>query len=203
MKVITLADKNNFASNCYILVFEDSFSVIDPSVSYERAKMEIPEISKLRAQYVLLTHGHVDHFWHIQSYIDAGCEVLVTEHDGLIAKDKTKNCALILNGILYDYLGSYKAVADGDTIQVGDTEFTVISTPGHTAGSVCYLSDRIMFTGDTLFARGSYGRYDLPSGSKTMLFDSLEKLFALDGDIMIYPGHGEKSTLRDTKMFFI
>ncbi len=203
MKVITLTDKDNFASNCYILVFEDSFSVIDPSVSYEKAKMEIPEISKLRAEYVLLTHGHVDHFWHIKSYVDVGCEVLVTEHDGLLAKDKTKNCALLLNGMIYDYSGRYKALADGDRIQVGNTEFTVVSTPGHTAGSVCYLSDKIMFTGDTLFARGSYGRYDLPSGSKNNLFDSLNKLFAFDGDIVIYPGHGEKSTLRETKLFFI
>jgi glyoxylase-like metal-dependent hydrolase (beta-lactamase superfamily II) len=83
-------------------------------------------------------------------------------------------------------------------------KLTAIHTPGHTPGGLCYLSDEILFTGDTLF-EGSVGRTDFPSGSQQVLMQSIyDKLMVLDDDLKIYPGHGRVSTLgkeRETNPF--
>ena len=198
MEIITLTDKNVLSSNTYIIISGDTFSVVDPSVSFEKAKAAYPALDKKTCGYVLLTHGHADHIRQVQSYVDAGCEVLITEQDALLASNIEWNCTLIL-GEKTAYSGNYRKIVDGEVINVGDESITVITTPGHTAGSVSYLSGSVIFTGDTLFAGGGYGRYDLVSSSFYQLRESLEKLFVLDGDLVIYPGHGPISTLRETK----
>ena len=203
VKIVTLVNKNIFASNCYILLSSDSFSVIDPSVSFFEAQKSIPQLQDLKPGYVLLTHGHIDHMWHIYSYTEIGCQVIVSHEDAMLVKDKALNCAFMLNGNISEYNGSYFEISDGDKIAVGDVTFNVLATPGHTAGSVCYLSEGIIFTGDTLFAGGSYGRYDLPTGNFEQLRTSLRNLLNLDGSISVYPGHGEKTTINETKLFFI
>ena len=203
MEIITLTDKKTFASNCYILLSETTFSVVDPSVSYEEAKMAIPKLSELRAEYIMLTHGHIDHIWHIDSYVKAGGRVLVSSADAALAKDRMLNCAFMLKGNISEYCGDYKEIQDGEHINVAGCDFVVMETPGHTGGSVCYLSDGVVFTGDTLFANGSYGRYDLPTGDLSKLRQSLKKLLSLNEDLVVYSGHGEITTLKDTKAFFI
>lgn len=201
MEIITLTDDYTFASNCYIILSGDSFSVIDPSVSYQKAEKVIPELKKYRSGYVLLTHGHADHFWEIQSYVNVGCEVLITDRDAKIAADENLNCAALFGKHL-TYNGEYRVINDGQILKVGEVEFKVMQTPGHTEGSVCYIADGIAFTGDTLFANGGYGRFDLPSGNIVRLKESLNKLFALDENIKIYSGHGPETTLGETKSFF-
>jgi glyoxylase-like metal-dependent hydrolase (beta-lactamase superfamily II) len=83
---------------------------------------------------------------------------------------------------------------DGQKITLCDIPFTVLSTPGHTAGSVTYRADDALFTGDTLF-RGSVGRTDFPTGNASQLVASVKKLYALDGDLTVYTGHGEDTSL--------
>ena len=202
MEIFRLTDDKKFASNCYILVSEKSFSVVDPSISYEDALMRVPAISSLEPEYVLLTHGHLDHIWEIDTYVERGLKVLVSEEDGKMLSDTALNCAFMLRGKINSYKGEYQVIKDGEAIKVGDNDFKVISTPGHTKGSLCYLSDEIIFTGDTLFAGGSYGRYDLPSGNREELSASLRKLFMLPEDLRVYSGHGEATKLKDTKSFF-
>ena len=87
-----------------------------------------------------------------------------------------------------------RLLTEGDTVSFGDAMLTVIETPGHTRGSVCYLADGLLFSGDTLFA-GSIGRTDLPGGDMSVLRRSLARLAALDGHYTVYPGHGEETTL--------
>ena len=79
-------------------------------------------------------------------------------------------------------------------MKVGDLEFTVLETPGHTAGSVCYLIGNNIFSGDTLF-QGSCGRTDLPTGNWGEIIASLKRLRNLPGDYNVYPGHGPATTL--------
>jgi len=84
---------------------------------------------------------------------------------------------------------------DGQIIEVGNLKLKVIHTPGHSAGGVCFLVDKILFSGDTLFA-DSVGRTDLPGGSYETLGNSIKnKLFTLNEDITVYPGHGESTTI--------
>ena len=83
---------------------------------------------------------------------------------------------------------------DGDRLPFAGRVITVLHTPGHTAGSVCFLIDDCLFSGDTLFA-GTVGRTDLPSGSSGDMLTSAARLAALPGEYKIYPGHGEATTL--------
>lgn len=85
-------------------------------------------------------------------------------------------------------------VQDGDTVTLGNTVFTVLATPGHTPGGVCYIAGDCIFSGDTLFFC-SCGRTDFPGGSSREMMDSLQKLAALPGDYTVYPGHDRFSTL--------
>lgn len=87
-------------------------------------------------------------------------------------------------------------LAEGSRIRFGDIDLEVLHTPGHTEGSVCLLSasERLLFTGDTLFAQG-WGRTDLPGGDVGQMVESLARLSALPGDLRVKPGHGPESTL--------
>ena len=85
-------------------------------------------------------------------------------------------------------------IGGGQTVTVAGIDFKVISTPGHTAGGVCYLAGGCLFTGDTLF-RESVGRTDLPTGSWRSLYNSIKKLYVLPGDFTVYCGHDEDTTL--------
>ena len=85
-------------------------------------------------------------------------------------------------------------VKDGDVITVGSISFSVLETPGHTQGSICFLADKNIFSGDTLFL-GSCGRTDLPTGDYQTILASLQKLKNLAGDYVVYPGHGPATTL--------
>ena len=202
MEIITLQNPKMFASNCYLLASDDAFSVIDPSVSYEDAIKIYPRLSELHPEYVLLTHGHVDHFWEIDSYVKRGCKVIISEKDANIIANPSMNCFEFLDGNIDSYNGEFTVVKYGDVITVGENEFTVIATPGHTAGSVSYMTDGVIFTGDTLFAGGVFGRYDLPTSNGAELLHSLRSLFALPEELILYSGHGEKTTLKATKHAF-
>ena len=88
-----------------------------------------------------------------------------------------------------------KPVSDNDVLKLGELEIQVIHTPGHTQGGVCYLIENNLFSGDTIF-RESIGRCDLPGGNFDQILESIEnRIFSLPDDIVIYPGHGYKTTV--------
>ncbi len=90
-------------------------------------------------------------------------------------------------------------LSDGSIVRFGNEELRVLHTPGHSPGSICLVADNLVFTGDTLFA-GSIGRVDLPGGSARDIIHSLrQKLMALRGDLVVYPGHGPQSTIEQEK----
>lgn len=193
---------NLFQEKTYVLWNEGASEcvVIDPGFEKEQERKEFEGLldrEKLTPAAILLTHGHIDHIYgvkylqdkfHIPVYMNPN-ELKVIEND----KEKTS-----LAGIAGPEGGWESSfIADSDIIAVAGFQFKVITTPGHSPGSVCYLdeSNRIMFTGDTLFA-GTIGRSDLMFGNYDDEIRSImEKLIWLDPSIEIYPGHGPSSNI--------
>ncbi len=91
-----------------------------------------------------------------------------------------------------------RLLEEGDRVECGDITLEVIHTPGHTPGGICLKLGDNLFTGDTLFATG-VGRTDFPKGSYSQLRDSLDKILKLRDNLIVYPGHGPKSTLKRIK----
>ena len=186
--------------NCYIVQAEgrDDCVVVDPGDEYPKLKAAIGD---RRVGAVLLTHGHFDHIMAAGALAEAyGAPVYVSSGDAEMLNDVTKS----------DYAGmldldqagwpAIDATPFPESLQVCGMDFTVLSTPGHSRGSVClYLKgEGILFSGDTMF-RAGYGRLDLYGGKMGAMLRSLKGLFTLSGAVRVYPGHGEATTIGEEK----
>ena len=180
-----------YQTNCYILHQEDSSScvVIDPGYTPE-VILDFLAGKGLKLEAILLTHGHFDHVGAVRDLAaETGCQVYLNPDDLSMPPRMTA-------GPLY-YTDTY---SDGDTLSPAGIPFQVLSTPGHTPGSVCLIAENYLFSGDTLFA-GSCGRTDLPGGSTRAIRESLRRLAALPQDYSVHPGHGESTTLAWEKQY--
>ena len=179
-------------TNCYIISsdFSDMALVVDPGGNYEQIIAEINSLNK-RVGAVLLTHAHFDHVLETHKFNELGAKVYLHKND-IPFVNSDGNLARIFG---FNYT---PFIVDNELIEglfdICGFKVRVIETPGHTDGSVCFLIDDLLFSGDTLFNLG-FGRTDFPSGSSGKLYNSIKKLFALEGDYKLYPGHGFTSTL--------
>ena len=186
-----------FYSNCFIIKSDSFAFVVDPSIS-EKKVMEALEKQGLKLEGILLTHGHFDHIWRAQELREkTGTPLYIHELDNEMLTDSHKNAFATFTGGKFTVNEADVILKDGDKIQLNNETITVIHTPGHTKGSVCYDTGDSLITGDTIFAQG-FGRYDLYGGDINDLKASLSKLseMAKNENRWIYPGHGESSTLR-------
>ena len=187
----------SIGTNCFILTNTDTKEVVlvDPGDEAETILHHaLPGDEKLTA--ILLTHGHFDHILAVneikKAHPDAVVYAAEAERD-LLADPR-------LNQGYYDPRASVKAdvwVKEGDVIEAAGLSFSVIETPGHTRGSVCYYleAEKLLFAGDTLFYR-SWGRTDLPTGSDDDMEFSLARLCTtLPEDVTVLTGHGEMTTI--------
>ncbi len=199
MKIIKLMTGDMFV-NCYIIFNEDikKAVLIDPGGSAEKILHNI-EKNRLKITHILLTHGHFDHIGALKELKDAtGAKICIHALDAPMLTDPSKNLSFITDLPVYappaDIL-----LNDGDIIKTGGMEITVIHTPGHSEGSVCYIIDGALFTGDTLFYM-SVGRTDFPGCSFEKLSHSVNNILGkLDKDYTVYPGHGISSALNEEK----
>ncbi len=190
------------ACNCYILTDEISgdIAVIDPAFFLPEMKEKIEPI-KDKVKYILLTHRHFDHVLGVygvkQMCPNSKIAIHALDADGLRSREKS-----LYTSFIYDMpheqteLEPDILLNDGDTVALGDITLTVMHTPGHTAGSIMYISDDEIFSGDTIFD-GSIGRCDLESGSMKDMRMSLRKIRAMEGEYTVYPGHGNSMKLKN------
>lgn len=188
-------------TNCYIVSGDKNHCiVIDPASDGDIIYNEITK-NGLELTAIFLTHGHFDHIYAIPYLINTFPDAKVYVH-----KDEEKylkNTSLNLSpmfGENFVYTGKINCISDGDILSECGLEFNVIHTPGHTEGSVCYITDDSIFSGDTLFA-STVGRTDFPLGSFPTLLKSLKKIKQLKKDYNIYPGHNAATTLNIEKKY--
>lgn len=181
-------------SNCYIAGNNGEGIVIDPG-SRASDIIRLAEEMKLDIKYILLTHAHIDHICSVDEIRDK-LDAKVMIH----AADAPALSNGMLNGsVMFADSRTFKEadtlLKDGDSFDVGGMKIDIIHTPGHTPGGICIKIEENIFTGDTLF-RMSVGRTDLGNGNHKDLINSIKnKLMVLDNDSVVYPGHGESSTI--------
>ena len=161
--------------------------VIDPADNIKGIVAEAQK-NKLRINYIVNTHGHVDHIsGNTEMQKTTGAKIIVHQDDAIMLTDTP---AMILR--MFGAKASPPAdilVKEGDVISVGNVELKVIHTPGHSPGGMCLYAPGYVFTGDTLFVE-AVGRTDLPGGSWETLYKAVtEKLFKLPDDTRVMPGH--------------
>ncbi len=185
-----------FEANSYILTADGKNAVVidaaSPSVEQEA------ERRNLVCKYVLLTHGHFDHVQGARALSEKGAAICCGEREEELIF--SKDYLGMFGGVTVPKFEISRTFADGEEFTLCGINFKALSTPGHTAGGVSYIADNAIFTGDTLFFE-SVGRCDLPTGSAIDLQQSLKKLFALDKDYTIYPGHYNETTLNHERKF--
>jgi hydroxyacylglutathione hydrolase len=181
--------------NAYIVYNEDEDDaiVIDPGADSDEIIGRLGELER-KAHTVLLTHGHYDHIGAVQGLRDRyGVQVMIHEDDADMLTNPEKNMsALFLDGVRMQ--DADRLLVDGDILRIAGMEVHVIHTPGHTQGSVCFLIENQLFSGDTLF-EGTVGRTDFPGSSWEQMERSLAALYALPGDYKVFSGHGPMTML--------
>lgn len=192
-------------TNCYIVSSEGNTNVflVDPGDEAERL-IQFLDNEKLSVEAILLTHGHFDHIGAVDDLKKRYPEavVYIGKNDADMLSDAGLNASFSLMGCGMSARFD-KVLRDQEKLSLLGVEITVIETPGHTAGGVCYYipEEKLLFSGDTLFA-GSVGRSDLPTGSEAALIRSCkEKLLVLPDDTNVLPGHGSATTIAYEKEY--
>ena len=174
-------------TNCYVVTDEATLecAVIDPGAE-SNTILGYLEDNKLRCVAVMLTHAHFDHVGALDEVLtETGATLYVNEKENGTGVPGFRGFKAPEGAVFY---------SEGDVVRVGSLEFTVMETPGHTAGGVTLICGDALFTGDTLF-KLSCGRTDFPGGDMNVELQSLKRIAGLPGDYDVYPGHAESSRL--------
>ncbi len=186
-------------TNCYLIGADDSTeaAVIDPGDDADMLLQEAAEMDR-SVNAVVLTHGHVDHIKGVSEIVEAtGAEVYIHGADSDILRSPDPFWSSMVGGC--EGSEATGKIADGDLLEVAGLQLTVMHTPGHSPGSVCFMMDGSCFTGDTLFA-GSIGRTDLPGADPQAMERSLQTLIEqIPDEAEVLPGHGPTSTMAEEK----
>ena len=193
-------------TNCYIVQDEETKEtmVIDPGGDADKI-VEMLNTIHAKVKYILLTHCHGDHIAGVNELKQrVGGKILIHRLDEEGLRDPNVNLA--------EYVGLGRVIVqadarldDGDLIHVGNLEFKILHTPGHTKGGISIYSEeeKLLFSGDTLF-RGSWGRTDLPTSSFEDIIKSItEKLMVLPEDTIVYPGHGKSTMIKEEEPIYL
>ena len=194
------------ATNCYIVQDENSKEtmVIDPAGDVDKI-VEMLDILQAKLKYIYLTHCHGDHIGGVKELKNRCGGQIVTHRlaaENLLNTDTNLTLYIGKEGLTIE---TDARVDDNDLIHLGDLEFKVIHTPGHTSGGSCLYSEeeKLLFSGDTLF-RGTWGRTDVPTGDFEAVISSItKKLMILPDETIVYPGHGKSTMIREEKPIYL
>lgn len=182
-------------TNCYVIYDSDNLHavIVDPGQDGKKVIDEV-EKDKLVPEMLINTHGHYDHILSDdQIRLRFNIPLAISKEDSFMLSDANKNGSTLF-AVTTAVKDAEIFLKDNQEVKLSFTTFKVIDTPGHTKGGICLLFDGFLLTGDTLFA-GTIGRTDFDDGNYQEMVDSLKKLKKLDPSIIIYPGHGSRTTL--------
>ncbi len=187
-------------ANCYILASRANSQaiLIDPGDEEEKIR-KVLDKHKLKTAFIINTHGHFDHIGNDDKF---GVPIYIHHKDIEFLKDAKLNFSSFF-ALPFRVQSKINPLKDKDSIELDDIKLEVLHVPGHTPGGIALWmkkpSNKILFSGDTLFYHG-IGRTDLPGADPDLLLKSIkEKLFKLADDTVIYPGHGSSSTIQEEK----
>ena len=208
MLEIKTFEVGSFGTNMYLVSNESGLILIDPACSSLYEQQMLYRSVNASGLTILATHGHLDHLWGA-AWACEQWQTPVLMHEADIPMAKAMQAQYDLFGIggtpvpfPLEPLPVNQSVSPQDglsaqrSVLCQRSGLTILSTPGHTPGSVCFYfpEDGILFSGDTLFQMG-YGRTDLPGGDIQQLWHSLDLLLALPPETVVYPGHGAPTTI--------
>lgn len=195
---------NPLQVNTYV-VFDETAeaAIIDPGnsspIENEQLLAYVNE-HKLKVRYIINTHPHIDHIYGnafcVSEYPDA---TLLMHKAGMAIYERTADYCIAFGFPPVD-CPRPTLVDEGRIISLGNQQWEFLYSPGHCEGSICLYNsvEHVLFSGDVLF-KGSIGRSDLPTGNHAILQQSLKRLFSLDADTIVYPGHGPETTFNKEK----
>ncbi len=193
-------------TNCYIILDEKSKEAMVIDAAGEINKVaEMLQILDAKLKYIYLTHCHGDHILGVSELKrKCGGKILIHRDDAEGLNDAKINLTPYIIEEKIE-LEADSRVDDKDLIHLGNLQFKVIHTPGHTQGGTCLYcqQEKCLFSGDTLF-RGTWGRTDAPTGSMEKILKSItNKLMKLPDETIVYPGHGLSTRIKDEKPIYL
>ncbi len=201
MFTIKTFEFNDFGVNTYVLSSDNKECIIiDPGCYTQDEKRMLDNYiseNDLKVVKLLITHCHIDHILgisHIEDVYHLGATI---HHKGADILRASVGYGSVFGFEVDRVVKAADFIIEGDKICLGDNKLSVLYTPGHAEGSICLVchKDKFVITGDVLF-NGSIGRTDLPGGDYNVLMNSIKtKLFTLDDDYTVYPGHGPTTTI--------
>ncbi|MHB8125145.1 MAG: MBL fold metallo-hydrolase [Desulfitobacteriaceae bacterium] len=198
--MIDMREVGMLGANCYLFICDETkkAAIIDPGGDGVAIYHWVLE-KGVKVEYILLTHGHIDHIEAVDELRGLlGAKVAIHSADAEMLTDAKMNQSIYI-GFPVVLEPADILLSDGDVLTVGKESITVIATPGHSLGGVCFLTREGLFSGDTLFS-SSIGRTDLRGGSMKQLLRSVtEKLFVLPAVTRVLPGHMEETSIAREK----
>ena len=187
-------------TNCYILQSDSTALVVDPGDEPERILRFLTDIA-VKPSRIIATHTHFDHVLGVDSIRDKFQIPFLIHHDDLsMLESMQSRVRQIMDFSVPPPPKVDQFLRDGESIAFGEDRVKVIHTPGHSPGSISLVGRGFVLTGDALFNQ-SIGRTDLPGGDLDTLVRSItERLFTLDDDTIVYPGHGPETSIGDEKL---